>query len=68
VIEDGDLTNLSDILHTCYTDYGFDYVTIFDYACRTCKSTPTMAAENEKEIADGDRLKREFKDKRLGSG
>ena len=77
-MEHSNIVKLSDILNICYKTYRFDYVTIFDFACRNsenpeicerggccmCKSCQEYA----KEIQDGERMMRVFKTMKLGGG
>lgn len=60
---------LSDILKICYQEYDFDYVTIFDFACRDCSRDICDVAkeiETKEELKNGFKLKRKFYKKRLG--
>jgi len=68
---------LSEILTICYLQYNFDYVSIFDFACRisdgaSCenncclKSECLSCADNKKEIDDGMVLLQKYEQEQLG--
>jgi hypothetical protein len=73
---------LSDILDICYNLYGFDYVTIFDFACRSsditemctdpsgrcCQPTCITCDESGEEIRLGKRLLDKIDLLQLGGG
>lgn len=67
---------ISDILNICYNQLHFNYVTIFDFACRdsaykdTCENGDCCVCktciESAKEIEDGKRMMKIFKVMQLG--
>lgn len=53
---------LSELLDIFYNEYGFDYVTVFDFACRTCDNIKNQIGSEEEEISKGINLKQKYKD------
>jgi hypothetical protein len=60
--------SLSEILHMCYNEYNFDYVTIIDFACR-CNEDGTCNIDcpsSIDELKEGQEVMKIYKEKNLG--
>jgi hypothetical protein len=60
--------NLSELLHICYDEFHFDYVSIVDFACR-CNDDGTCNVDCPSSIAElqeGRKLMAKYKDRGLG--
>jgi len=71
------IVKLSDILNICYLQYDFDYVAIFDFACRnsegpSCRNNSCLeevclnCGSNRKELDDGIVLLEKYEKEHLG--
>ena len=75
-LSENKVIRLSEILNICYQDYDFDYVTIFDFACRnvdneTCadvcrQELCTDCSTSSLEIDEGIQIMDKYKEKNIG--
>jgi hypothetical protein len=75
-LNENTVIRLSEILKICYQDYDFDYVTIFDFACRTLDSETCSnvcrqelcvdCSTSSLEIQEGIQVIDKYKEKNIG--